>query len=149
MPYRYGLGEAPIEQQAPPDAQQSLYQQSLAEGGPSEEPGCYVFKRSLAGNDKAPNLRQPIDGDSDFVLTAIYGRSTGTFTLNITDRAGKPIYSAEADSRNVMGTAQFPVPIRPALWFPAGGQIGISVTETSGVANDLEIVFQGIKRFKT
>lgn len=146
---RYVLGEAPIEQQAPPDAQESLYQHSLAEAGPSEEPGHYVFKRSLLASEKAPNLRQPIDGDSDFVLTAIYGRSTGTFTLNISDRAGKPIYSAEADSRNVMGTAQFPVPIRPALWFPAGGQISISATDTSAAPNDLEIVFQGIKRFRT
>lgn len=144
---RYGLGEAPIEQQqAPPD---SLFNELRAEAGPSEEVSYYVWKRSLTALQAAPDLAQFIDGDSDFLLTAIYGRSTSTFTLNIRDASGRLIYSAEADSRNVIGTAQFPVPLRPALWYPAAGKIGISITDTSNAANEVEIVFAGIRRFKT
>ncbi|MBZ5580897.1 MAG: hypothetical protein LAQ30_01605 [Acidobacteriia bacterium] len=141
------LGEAAVDPQAQPA--DSLYRQLLAEAGPSEEPGFYVYKATLAAGTPYPDLSQAIDSDSDFLLVAIFGLSAGAFSMNIKDQAGRPVYSTAAASTNVMGTAQIPVAVRPALRYIAGSRLGFSLTETSGAANAVEIVFAGIKRFRT
>lgn len=141
------LGEAPIEQ--PGTATPSAFDAVMQEAGPSEEPGYYVFKTTLQANDNKPDLTQFIDGDSDFALVSLHGRSTGTFNINIKDNSGKPIYSSSADASLVVGNAQLPVRIRPALYFPASGKIGISLQDTSGAQNTVELVFSGIRKFRT
>ena len=140
------LGEAAI---TPAPIMPSAFDEAMQEAGPSEEAGYYVYKHHLNANGNEPDLTQSIDGDSDFVLVSLHGKSTGTFNINIKDRSGKPIYSSSADASNVVGTAQLPVRIRPALVFPAAGQIGISLQDTSGSGNDVELIFTGIRRFRT
>jgi hypothetical protein len=140
----YGLGEAPITDAAAPTA----FDEARQEAGPSEEPGYYVANFVLAGGTAYPDLTQFIDGDSDFMLVSIHGTSTGTYNIQLKDRAGRPIHSGLADARNVVGTAQLPVRVRPALFFPAAGRIGISLTDTSGAPNTVQLIFSGIKRFR-
>jgi hypothetical protein len=140
-----GLGEAPIQ-----DSQSgtSTFDQAAQEAGPSEEVGYYVFKKALNASDNLPDLVQSIDGDSDFALVSIHGKSTGTYNINIKDHTGKPIYSSAADASNVVGTAQLPVRVRPALLYPAGGSLGISLQDTSAAPNTIELVFTGIRKFR-
>lgn len=146
------LGEAPIT--TPPAADPNApgtnaFDQLVQEAGPSEEVGYYVFNQTLTANQSLPNLTQFIDGDSDFVLVSIHGKSTGSYNINIKDNALKPLYSSDADSTLVVGTAQLPCRIRPALFYPAAGKIGISLTDTSGAPNTVQLVFTGVKKFRT
>jgi hypothetical protein len=139
------LGEAPLSDA--PNA--SAFDQAAAEAGPSQEPGYYVYKRVLTANENSPDLTQFIDGDSEFQLVSIHGSSTGAYNINVKANNGKPIYSASADAKNVVGTAQLPVRVRPSLYFPPAGKIGISLQDTSGAPNTVELIFTGIRRFVT
>lgn len=116
---------------------------------PHKESAYYVFQRTLSGNQALPDLRQIIDADSDFLLLSIHGTQTGNYTIRLRNALGRYIYSAAARNANVVGTAQFPVPlIRPEL-IPAGGSIGLDLVDLSGSSNTVEIVFAGEKWFKT
>lgn len=143
-----GLAEAAITDPtaAPPP---SAFDQAQQETGPSEEVGYYVFTQVLTANQNLPDLTQFIDGDSDFMLVSIHGKSTGSYNINIKDHAVKPIYSSSADASLVVGTAQLPCRVRPALFYPAAGKIGISLQDTSGAGNTVQLVFTGIKKFRT
>lgn|GEM_PF-1750108 len=141
------LGEAPITDHAQP--QMSTFDQLNQEAGPSEEVGYYVFTQTLAANQNLPDLTQFIDGDSDFQLVSIHGKSTGSYNINIKDNSSKPIYSSSADASLVVGTAQLPCRIRPSLFYPAAGKIGISLQDTSGAPNTVQLVFTGVKKFRT
>lgn len=132
------LGEAPIQPEAQPAA-----------GQPYEEPGDYVFRRTLQPNESIPDLSQFVDKDSDFVLVAIAGTSTGPFSVQFRNAGNRAISSSEELAQNCIGTGQFPVPLLKPLVYPAGGRIGIAMSDLSGALNVVEIVFRGIKRYRT
>jgi hypothetical protein len=129
-----GLGEAPVVQQVAEDIH--------------EEPAKLVFTKTLALSTLYPDLGISVDKDSDFVLTALCGKSEGAYSINIKTASGREIFSSPAQAENAVGTGQFPIPLVPALTYPAGGRIGLSLADLSGAENDVELVLVGIRRFK-
>ncbi len=116
---------------------------------PYEEAGDYVFKRTLQANDHFNDLSQFVDKDSDFVWLATSATSTGAFSVQFRNPGNRALSSSEEQAANCVGTGQFPVPWLKPIEYPAGSRIGISITNLTGVVNDVEIVFKGIKRYRT
>lgn len=128
-----GLGEAPV--QAQPQF--------------ADEPGFYVYQRTLTANQVLSDLTQSIDNDSDFILTGLLGSQTGAYTLRFKDANLRYVSSAAMRNSNIVGSAPFPVPLFPNLVYPAGSRISIDLTDLTGSSNTIELVFVGIKRFRT
>jgi hypothetical protein len=113
-----------------------------------DEPSVYVFQRTLAANQSLTDLSQLFDGDSLFLWMGVYGSQTGAYSIRFRSPNGRYLSSALLRNVNAIGTAQFPVPIFPALPVPISGKIGIDITDLSGAANSVEICFAGVKRFQ-
>jgi len=131
-----GLGEAAVTQD--PQATQQFY----------DEPASYPFDVTLTANQALKDLSQFFDRDSDFYWTGLVGTQTGAYNLRLQLPSGRFLSSAPVKNTNLVGTAQFPVPIFPAVRVPGGGKIGIEVTDTSGAGNTIQLVFIGIRRFR-
>lgn len=89
-----------------------------------------------------------IQGDSDFLITKITGRQTGTYRLRITDTACGWQFSDDfVDNANLVGTAQQPnVLLHPQLVL-ANSALLIDFLDTSAAGNTVEIVIEGVKLF--
>ncbi len=132
---RRGLGEAPVTLPAP---EQQFH----------EEPFEYVFNRVLQANEELVDLAQFIDADADFVLMALKGSQTGAYEIRFQLPNGRYRSSARIRNANAVGTAQFPVPVFPAIVLPAGGKVGIDIKDLSNAQNTVQLVFVGVKRFR-
>lgn len=115
-----------------------------------EEPADYIFNYTLTANQFIQNISVNIDRDSDFLLTGINGSSTGTFNMNFQLPSGRLIASNLVSSANLLGTANIPTAIGPPPVYRAGS-IGpaVSLQDTSGAGNTVQIVFSGIRRLRT
>lgn len=133
-----GLGEVPTAPPADP-----------APAGYYDEAGGYVFDYVLNANQIALGLSVPIDQDSDFIWMATYGTQTGTYKVNFKTARGRQIFSSPVNSLNAIGTAQFPTVWEPAFTYNASGRIMLDLTDTSGAQNTVQLVFLGVRRFKT
>lgn len=90
-----------------------------------------------------------IQGDSDFLITKITGRSTSpSYRLRITDTACGWQFSDDfVDSANLVGTAQQPnVLLHPQLVL-ANSALLVDFQDTSGSENTIELVVEGVKLF--
>lgn len=130
------LGEAAVQPAAP-------------QMTPYEEPGDYVFTRTLAANEHFADLSQFIDKDSDFIWLATAAKSTGNFSVQFRNPGNRALSSSEEQADNCLGTGQFPVPWLTPIAYPAGGRIGLSITNLTANSNAIEIVFKGIRRYRT
>jgi hypothetical protein len=116
-----------------------------------EEPANYVFNYTIPGSTLVQNISVNIDRDSDFMLTGINGSSTSPlFSLNFQLPSGRLICSSPIASANFLGTPNIPTVIGPSPVYRAGS-IGPAVTlqDTSGSSNTVQIVFSGIRRLRT
>lgn len=111
-----------------------------------QEPAQLVFKVALTGN-QILTTAVTIDKDADFLLSALYGVSDANYTMQMFTNANRAVHSQAAQATNAIGTAQFPVPVFPTLRYPAGGRIGLILTNLSGSTNNVELVFSGVKEF--
>ncbi len=107
-----------------------------------------MFDRTLLANQALTDLSLTIDGDSDFVLMAVKGSSTGAYNIRVRLPNARYMQSAQVQNANFVGTAQFPVPIVPAVVIGAAGRLGIDITDTSGVQNIIQLVFVGVRRYQ-
>jgi hypothetical protein len=127
---------------------QPIYQDPNTGARFSLEPGVEVFDLVLAGSAEQRDLSQTFPKDSGFLVTGLAGVSTGDYKLQIQLPDGTLLTSAPVRNVNLIGTAQFPTPIFPAVKVPAGGRIGItSITDLSGNANTIQIVFLGVRLY--
>ena len=119
------------------------------------EPGYYyesailAFDKVLALSAEYLNQAVSLDGDADFMLeqlAAIY--TSSSFQVRFKAPNGRPLSNAYINALNLIGTGQFPVYLPAPVWYPAGGQIGLDIKETSGSQNTIQIALIGIKRFK-
>lgn len=115
-----------------------------------EEPAEYVFPYTLTANQLVQTVPVNIDRDSDFTLTGINGSSTGTFNMNFQLPSGRLYASAFVAASNLLGTANIPTSIGPPPVYRAGS-IGpaLSLQDTSGAGNTVQICFKGIRRLRT
>ncbi len=133
MDYNYHrmLGEVPLT----PPAQQAYY----------EEPAALTFDATLTSNQNLPSQALNLDSDGDFVLKAVCGTQTGAYSVRFRLPNGRYFPSTYTRNVNLIGTAQFPVPIEPPVVFPAGSQIIVDLIDLSGAGNTIQIVFYGAK----
>lgn len=114
----------------------------------SAEPGVEVFDLVMTANQIQTDLAQSFPRDSSFLWTGLAGSSTSTYKLQIQLPDGTLLTSAQVKNANIVGTAQFPVPIFPAVQVPAGGQIKIPIiTDLSGAGNTIQLVFLGVRLY--
>jgi hypothetical protein len=126
--YQYGgLGEVPVTPQTET----------------TDEAYKLVFNQILQNGDHFPDLRIPIPAEGDVLVTDIFGSSTGAFSIQFFDQAGRPMSSAEMNSVNAMGTAQLPVPFG-GITYPRSGQIRVSITNLLAGVNTIQIVLSGM-----
>jgi len=129
------LGEAP---QTPP-AQQQYY----------EETHALTIDLTLSANQELLSQGVFIDSDGDFVLKAIVGTQTGNYAIRFRLPSGRYWPSAYTRNSNLVGTAQFPVPVEPNAVFPAGSQVQFDIKDLSGASNVIQLVLIGSKLLKT
>lgn len=114
----------------------------------SAEPGIEVFDLVMTANQTQTDLSQSFPRDSAFLWTGLVGNRTGAYKLQIQLPDGTLLTSASVRDANIVGTAQFPVPMFPAVHVPAGGKIGIPIiTDLSGAGNTIQLVFVGVRLY--
>lgn len=130
-----GLGEAP---QTPPAAQQYY-----------EETHALTIDVTLTANQELLGQGVFIDSDGDFVLKAIVGTQTGNYQIRFRLPSGRYWPSAYTRNANLVGSAQFPVPVEPNAVFPAGSQVQFDIKDLSGASNTIQLVLIGSKLLRT
>lgn len=114
----------------------------------SAEPGVEIFDLVLGAGLTQTDLAQSFPRESAFLWTGLLGSSTGAYQLQIQLPDGTLLTSASIRNANIVGTAQFPVPIFPSVKVPAGGRIGIPViTDLSAAQNTIQLVFVGVRLY--
>ena len=109
----------------------------------------YVYDVVLTANQVLKDQAVSTMNDADFAIRGVFiGFNTGAFSVRFSDSQGYYLSNGLIASGNLLGDASSPMPIWPEILIPAGGRIGIDITETSGASNTVEIVFRGVKRYK-
>lgn len=115
----------------------------------TDKPFDYVFDVVLSANEALTNQSVPIMTDSDFIWDSVYiNTATGAFQVRFSDSCGYYLSNGLINSNNLSTFAGQPYPIIPDWWFPAGGRIGVDITDLSGATNTIQLVFRGKKRFR-
>ena len=108
----------------------------------------YTFNAVLAANAAAQRQQQSIHNDSDFAWRAIVINSfTGAFSVRFSDSDWYWLSSDEIVSANLQADPASPTPVFPEIIIPAGGVIGMEISDLSGAQNTLQFVFRGVKRY--
>jgi hypothetical protein len=110
----------------------------------TEEPFKLVINQSLAQNAAFADQRAAIDGDGDFIVTDVFGSSTGAYSIKWRNNGMRDMSSAEVNNVNAIGTAQFPVPFG-GVKYQSLGQISYSITNLYAGTNAIQIVLSGIR----
>lgn len=115
-----------------------------------EEPAIYEFTTQLTSDESVTDVAVNIDRDSDFLLTGIWGSSTGEYTLNFRLPSGRQISNQQILNTDLIGTANQPTSIGPPPIYRAGS-VGpqLDLTDISGATNNITILFGGIRRIRT
>ena len=92
----------------------------------------------------APYPDQSFDVPFDVTLTALQTLQTS----QIIERDADFVWRGIILNANMASDPSSPYPVFPELTVPAGGRIGILITDLSNAGNTIEIVFRGVKRFK-
>lgn len=106
----------------------------------------YVFDITL-GASQTGSFQQGIHTDSDFAWRGLVINSTGAFSVQFSDSDWFDLSSGQLLSNVIQGDPSSPYPIFPEIIIPAGGRIGMEVTELSGAQNVIQFLFRGAKRF--
>jgi hypothetical protein len=141
----------PINQFAP-NSQQGLQQPPPQVVGYEDRPFEYAYNPPL-GQLTANQLINPdavaINTDADFFMAGWYiALYTGPFQIQLGDSSGYQLSDGMINSEAVSNTASDPTVFSPTHPFPAGGKIQVIIQDLSGLANPLQIVFKGWKRFR-
>jgi hypothetical protein len=107
----------------------------------------YVFDVTLTANQSL-RTQQSIHNDSDFCWRAtVINRNTGLFMVQFSDSDWYFLSSEPIVSLNIQGDPASPYPVFPEIIIPAGGRIGINITDLSGNPNTIQMLFRGVKRY--
>ncbi|MCS7261031.1 MAG: hypothetical protein NZ765_09645 [Anaerolineae bacterium] len=113
-----------------------------------EEPAAYVLDVSLSGNQERLDVPLFTDSDSEFILEALAGTSTGAYQIRVRLPNGRYMSNAAVRNANAVGSAQFPVPIIPTVTVPPGGRLGFDLKDLSGQSNTVQLVLLGRRRYR-
>jgi hypothetical protein len=98
---------------------------------------------------QAVQTSQIIERDADFVWRGvILNGQTGIYQVQFDINGWYRLSNGQVLNANLQSDPSAPYPIFPELTVPAGGRIGIFITDLSAAPNTIQIVFRGVKRFK-
>jgi hypothetical protein len=128
-----------------PPAYQGLVGVPERATGPCPRSFSYVFDQVLTAN-QAINTFKVMDNEADFIWWGTWvSRSTGAFTVRFADANLRYQSDAQLVSAGLSFDPAAPYPTFPQIIIPAGGRIGIDITDISGAPNTIQIVFMGAK----
>lgn len=97
---------------------------------------------------QALNTAQIIERDADYVWRGIIlNFQTGIYQVRFDINGWYLLSNGQILNANMQSDPSAPYPIFPELVVPAGGRIGIFITDLSNAGNTIQIVFRGVKRF--
>ena len=114
-----------------------------------DEFGIQVWDKVLTTDQELIDQALIIDADADFIWTKLAGNSTGIYEVRFRLPSGRYMSSSRIRNANLIGTAQFAVPIYPHVFIPAAGKIGIDIKDLSSAGNTVQICLIGWRRFRT
>ena len=86
--------------------------------------------------------------DSAFLVQKITGTRTGPATINIYDGStGRSWMDRPMHIDNLVGNSQYPNVMTAPRFIPRGAVVNIQLTDLSGAANTIDLVFHGQKLF--
>lgn len=107
----------------------------------------YVLDVTIGAN-LTVNEQLAIQNDADFCWRALVIQLfTGPFAVKFTDSDWYALSNVPIVNANLVGTPSTPYPILPEIILPAGGRIGVDITDLSGAQNTIQILFRGAKRY--
>jgi hypothetical protein len=101
----------------------------------------------LTANQYLRDKSQELSDEGDFILHALRVISfTGPFRLQLSDANGASLSNTLIDYQAFTSAAGVgvPFPIIPELVFPRSSKISVSILDTSGAANTVRLLFQGV-----
>ena len=109
----------------------------------------YVYQVTLTALQALADQVVALSNDADFVWRAVIANSqTGAYKIRFSDSQGYYLSNALIpNSALLYGTVAEPYPIFPEIILPAGGRIGIDITDLSGSGNTVQLLFRGVKRY--
>jgi hypothetical protein len=115
---------------------------------PSQQQQFIIFDIVLTSGQEKLGQVKAVEKIGDFLLTAIYGSSTGLYELSIKHpNNGRPFCTSYIRSDNFVGSAKFPLPIKPTV-FPGGSTISVDFHDLSAAGNTIQLVLKGINLLK-
>jgi hypothetical protein len=130
---RLGLGDATAQQPAAQYLESSML----------------VLDVSLTALQNKANNSLLIDPTGDFELYGLAGSSTGTYQIRVKLPSGRYMPDSYGQNLNLVGSAQFPVPLTVPAYFLANSRIYVDLIDTSNANNAIELVFIGIRHLPT
>jgi len=113
--------------------------------GPCPRSFSYVFDQVLTPLQVLATFKA-MDNEADFIWWGMWvSRFTGAFTIRFADGNMRYLSDALLNSAGLSFDPSAPYPIFPQIVIPAGGRIGIDITDISGFANTIQIVLMGAK----
>ena len=113
--------------------------------GPCPRSFSYVFDQVLVANQALATFKA-MDNEADFIWWGTWvSRFTGAFTVRFADGNMRYLSDAQLVSAGLSFDPSAPYPTFPQVIIPAGGRIGIDITDISGGGNTIQIVFAGAK----
>jgi len=109
-----------------------------------DEFGIQVYDKILTANQELID-----QADADFIWTKLAGNSTGIYEIRFRLPGGRYMSNSRIRNANLIGTAQFGVPVYPYVFIPAAGKIGIDIKDLSAAGNTVQICLIGWRRFRT
>jgi len=111
----------------------------------------YVFNTTIPASDSLLGQVVSLDRDADFLLTSlqIVKATSPLAKIQIGDNQGQ-LLSNDYIYLGAFLQGGLPVPFAFVPWriFAAGGRILVNLVDESGVDNSVQIVFNGIKRYR-
>jgi hypothetical protein len=109
----------------------------------------YVYDVTLTALQALHDQSVSTTNDADFAWRAlVIAVNTGSFLVRFADSQGYYLSNGLIASANLIGDASSPYVVFPEILIPAGGRIGIDITDTSNAGNTVEILFRGVKRYR-
>lgn len=125
--------------------------QGLGNGAP---PGyvdadfTYVFDVAMVLGQTLENQTIAIETDSDFLWRAFFQWSQASFGIRLYDANGYAMSNGYINNANLLNTGAAPYPIIPESFFPAGGRITFDLENLGLGANQIQLAFRGVKRYR-
>lgn len=133
----------------------SMYQQCPTCGGSGKDPGVeipfqYVFDIVLTSGQTVNSVGVTTLGEADFVWKMTSGTQTGAYRIRFgfggggyMSSGGQGATNDKVNNANIIGTAQFPMPIFPYVVVPKSGKILFDLEDLSIAGNTIQIAFIG------